>query len=158
MVIWNKAKAFYCDNHVTILTEMSGHLTQLLCLVYVLWTKEDQLLHGLEGPTRCRAGEVVEPWAALSMASNGCTQPFAVFAKLQPANSKFVKARVYYSLSFNIMQSRAMTSILTRCVPEITALSTFSSSSSPVCFTPSDHTAHQWWTQHPPVQYGHQHQ
>lgn len=44
-----------------------------------------------------------------------------------------------------------MESRLTRWVPEITALSTSSSSSSFVCFTPSDHTAHQWWTQQPPA-------
>lgn len=36
-------------------------LTQLLSLVYVFWTKQDQLLHGLEGSTGCWAGEVVEP-------------------------------------------------------------------------------------------------
>lgn len=65
---------------------MSGSLTQLLRLVYVLWTEEDQLLHGLEGSTGRRAGEVVEPRAALSMASNGCTQPFAAFAKLKQTN------------------------------------------------------------------------
>ncbi len=70
---------------------MSGSLTQLLCLVYVLWTEEDQLLHGLEGSTGCWAWEVVEPWAALSMAPNGCTQPFAVFAKLKQTNGNKVR-------------------------------------------------------------------
>lgn len=73
-------------HYITILTMMSDSLTQFLCLLYVLWTEEDQLLYWLEGSTGCRAGEVVEPWAALSMASNGCTQPFAVFAKLKQTN------------------------------------------------------------------------
>lgn len=79
-------RALYCEHapsNIKILIKMPGFLTQLLSLVYVFRTEEDQLLHGLEGSASCWAGEVVEPRAALSMASNGCTQPFAVLAKLK---------------------------------------------------------------------------
>lgn len=57
--------------------------TNLLGLVYVLWTEERQLLHGLEWSTRSRAGEVVEPWAAFGPAPDGSTHPFTIITWLK---------------------------------------------------------------------------
>lgn len=127
-------------------------LTQLLCLVYVHRAEKKQLLHGLERSTSCWAGKVVKPQAALSVASNGCTQPFAVFAKLESNTIRISSSQnKNYYVKFAFSKLKIINSVLTRGIPEITALSTFSSLSFSCCFTPSDHTAHQWWTQQPPI-------
>lgn len=65
--------------------------TNLLSLVYVLWTEEHQLLHGLEGSTCSRAGEVVEPWAAFGPAADGSTHPFTIITWLKQRYTSQVK-------------------------------------------------------------------
>lgn len=81
------------------------------------------------------------------------------FCSIRTAETNQERATLWeVLLTSGSLKIQSADTTLTCCVPEITALSTFSSSSLSSFFTPSDQTAHQWWTQQPPVYYRAWHQ